>query len=142
MVRQMTDRKATNLVDKHLGARLRLRRLEMGMSQERLGEVLGITFQQVQKYEKGLNRIAASRLYEIASVLKVSVSAFFDGLVSEPPNPATGFAETGAPMRYDVPLTREAQIMVELLDHIHDEARRRMLMEFARNLATIDAASA
>lgn len=138
----MTDRKATNSVDKHLGARLRLRRLEMGMSQERLGEVLGITFQQVQKYEKGLNRIAASRLYEIASVLKVNVSAFFDGLVSDPPSPAIGFAETGAPMHYDVPLTREAQIMVELLDNIRDEARRRMLMEFARNLATIDAPGA
>ena len=66
-------------VDKHVGSRVRLRRMMLGMSQEKLGESLGVTFQQVQKYEKGTNRIGASRLQHIAIVLKVPVEFFFEG---------------------------------------------------------------
>lgn len=68
------------LVDAHIGSRLRLRRLMLGMSQEALGESLSVTFQQVQKYEKGTNRISASRLYYIASIFDVPLSYFFSGL--------------------------------------------------------------
>ncbi len=73
-------RKVANPIDIHVGSRVRMRRMMVGISQEKLGEALGLTFQQVQKYEKGLNRIGASRLYQIARVLVVPVSYFYDGL--------------------------------------------------------------
>lgn len=71
-------KKQPSSVDAHVGSRVRLRRMLIGMSQEKLGELLGLTFQQVQKYEKGANRIGASRLYEISHILGVPVSYFFD----------------------------------------------------------------
>ena len=76
----MSDERAANAVDKKVGQRVRSRRLEIGMSQERLAELLGVTFQQVQKYEKGVNRIAVSRLLDIAKSLEISACRFFDGL--------------------------------------------------------------
>jgi transcriptional regulator with XRE-family HTH domain len=72
-------KKAPNPIDKHVGSRVRMRRVLIGMSQEKLGEALGLTFQQVQKYEKGTNRIGASRLQQISTILAVPVSFFFDG---------------------------------------------------------------
>src|SRR3954451_16270686 len=71
--------KTANAIDKHVGSRLRMRRLMLGMSQEKLGEAFGLTFQQVQKYEKGMNRISASRLQQAAQILDVSVPFFFEG---------------------------------------------------------------
>ncbi len=76
-------KKAPNPIDQHVGSRVRIRRVLTGMSQEKLGEALGLTFQQVQKYEKGTNRIGASRLQHIASILGVAISFFFEGLPSE-----------------------------------------------------------
>ncbi|MGE0503726.1 MAG: helix-turn-helix domain-containing protein [Rhizobiaceae bacterium] len=72
------NKKKPNPIDVHVGSRIRLRRNMMGMSQERLGDKLGITFQQIQKYEKGTNRIGASRLQAISSILEVPVSFFFE----------------------------------------------------------------
>ena len=72
--------KEPNPVDKHVGSRVRMRRLMLGMSQEKLADGLGLTFQQVQKYEKGANRIGASRLQHLASILQVPVPFFFEGL--------------------------------------------------------------
>ena len=72
-------KKATNPIDRHVGSRVRMQRMMLGMSQEKLGEAIGLTFQQVQKYEKGTNRISASRLQHIAHVLNVPVAFFFDG---------------------------------------------------------------
>ena len=69
--------KLPNPVDVHVGSRIRLRRMMIGMSQEKLGERLGLTFQQVQKYEKGANRVGASRLYAISNILEVPVEFFF-----------------------------------------------------------------
>ncbi|WP_420431863.1 helix-turn-helix domain-containing protein [Hyphobacterium sp.] len=74
-----SPRSATD-VDAHVGSRVRVRRQYLGMSQERLGELLGITFQQVQKYERGANRIGASRLFDLARVLDVPIKYFFDGI--------------------------------------------------------------
>ena len=71
--------KTPNPIDKHVGSRLRMRRLMLGMSQEKLAEAFGLTFQQVQKYEKGANRMGASRLQQAAHILDVSVPFFFDG---------------------------------------------------------------
>lgn len=76
---EQTNQRSTNSIDWHVGSKLRLRRLELGMSQERLAEQLGITFQQVQKYERGTNRVGASRLHQIALVLQVPITFFFDG---------------------------------------------------------------
>lgn len=72
--------KSPDELDAHIGARVRLRRMTLGMSQEHLGKSIGLTFQQIQKYEKGLNRIGAGRLYRIAMVLTVPVEYFFEGL--------------------------------------------------------------
>src|SRR5436853_3636925 len=71
--------KTADPVDKHVGGRVRMRRMMLGMSQEKLGDGLGLTFQQVQKYEKGTNRISASRLQQSASILQVPVTFFFEG---------------------------------------------------------------
>src|SRR3954462_2508009 len=75
----MMAKKAPNPTDKHVGARVRMRRMMLSMSQEKLGDALSLTFQQVQKYEKGTNRIGASRLQQIAHFLQVPVSFFFEG---------------------------------------------------------------
>ncbi len=90
----MPSKKSPNPIDTHVGSRVRMRRMMLGMSQEKLGEHLGITFQQIQKYEKGTNRIGASRLQHIATVLQVPVSFFFEDAPATPEeaqNP--GFAE-------------------------------------------------
>jgi|SRR6516225_5921436 len=71
--------KAPNPIDQHVGSRVRMRRLMLAMSQEKLGFALGLTFQQVQKYEKGMNRIGASRLQQISHILQVPVAFFFEG---------------------------------------------------------------
>jgi len=95
----MMAKKAPNPIDKHVGSRVRMRRMMLGMSQEKLGNALNLTFQQVQKYEKGTNRIGASRLQQIANILQVPVSFFFEGApsigtssrhegMSEAPSPA------------------------------------------------------
>ncbi len=95
----MMAKKAPNPTDRHVGSRVRMRRMMLGMSQEKLGNALGLTFQQVQKYEKGTNRIGASRLQQISQVLQVPVSFFFEGApaagmgtrvegMSEAPSPA------------------------------------------------------
>src|SRR6201996_5200722 len=88
----MIAKKAPNPTDKHVGSRVRMRRMMLGMSQEKLGDALGLTFQQVQKYEKGTNRIGASRLQQISHILQVPVAFFFEGapaLHSQPDGPAT-----------------------------------------------------
>jgi transcriptional regulator with XRE-family HTH domain len=88
----------TNRVDVHVGQKVRLRRAFLNMSQEKLGEALGVTFQQIQKYERGVNRIGAGRLFFIAEVLEVPVSFFYEGLIT-----ATGAmpGETGQERYFD-----------------------------------------
>jgi len=88
----MANKKQPNPIDIHVGSRVRLRRMMLGMSQEKLGESLGITFQQIQKYEKGTNRIGASRLQHIARVLTVPVAFFFEDAPGGEPQ-AEGLAE-------------------------------------------------
>src|SRR6266478_6568321 len=78
--------KAPNPVDKYVGSRVRMRRIMLGMSQEKLGDALGLTFQQVQKYEKGTNRMGASRLQHISQILQVPVPFFFEGVPGQSKN--------------------------------------------------------
>ena len=85
--------KKPNPVDQHVGSRVRLRRMLLGMSQERLGQSIGITFQQVQKYEKGVNRIGASRLFQISEILDVPVQFFFEEAPHVDGRRAPGMAE-------------------------------------------------
>src|SRR3954466_13920542 len=85
-------KKAPNPIDKHVGSRVRMRRMMLGMSQEKLGDALSLTFQQEQKYEKGTNRIGASRLQQIAHFLQVPVSFFFVGAPDLAPG-AAGMTE-------------------------------------------------
>lgn len=80
----MKSVRAATDVDAHVGARIRLRRMLIGMSQEKLGDSLGVTFQQIQKYERGANRISASKLYEVSRVLGVQVQHFYDGVETDP----------------------------------------------------------
>ncbi|HBF30491.1 helix-turn-helix transcriptional regulator [Rhizobium sp.] len=79
----LENKKKPNPIDIHVGSRIRLRRTMLGMSQEKLGEALGITFQQIQKYEKGTNRVGASRLQNISTILNVPVSFFFEDAPGE-----------------------------------------------------------
>src|ERR1043166_6180006 len=89
-------KKAPNPIDKHVGSRVRMRRMMLGMSQEKLGNALGLTFQQVQKYEKGANRIGASRLQQLSLILQVPVSFFFDGAPTPTGGPS-GLGEAPSP---------------------------------------------
>lgn len=87
------NKKKPNPIDMHVGSRIRLRRNMLGLSQEKLGENLGITFQQIQKYEKGTNRVGASRLQAISSILNVPVSFFFEDAPGSGSSGGDGFAE-------------------------------------------------
>jgi transcriptional regulator with XRE-family HTH domain len=86
----MTKRSEKNPMDAHVGSRIRMRRMMIGMSQSGLGDALGLTFQQVQKYEKGTNRVGASRLQHMSQILQVPVSFFFEGLVPDGASEAGG----------------------------------------------------
>src|SRR5580693_5306233 len=91
-------KKAPNPIDKHVGSRVRMRRMMLGMSQEKLGDALSLTFQQVQKYEKGTNRIGASRLHHISHILQVPAACFFDGAQHLAGTPAAaGFEDAPSP---------------------------------------------
>ena len=125
-------------IDVHVGSRVRLRRNMLGLSQEKLGEAIGLTFQQVQKYERGANRIGASRLMELSSVLDVPVSFFFDETdpVRAPAIPM-GFEETpqegfdSDPMR-----KRETVELIGAYYEIEDNSVRRRLFDLAKALVT------
>jgi len=135
----------SNPVDVHVGGRVRLRRMLLGMSQEKLGENLGLTFQQVQKYEKGANRIGASRLFELARILGVGVQYFFEDL-SPASNTAiasmSGFRETtGDDHLVEFLNSREGIELNRAFLRIDDPKARRAILELVRSLADLDQAS-
>ena len=120
-------------VDMHVGWRVRLRRTSLGMSQEKLGEAIGLTFQQVQKYERGTNRIGSSRLYELSRVLDVPVGFFFEDF-ADSRDPA-GLSEAPA-ARYDAAaIGRDLMELLALYQRILDPAMRQRLLELARAVA-------
>lgn len=126
-----------NPVDIHVGSRVRLRRMLLGMSQEKLGEHLGLTFQQIQKYEKGVNRIGASRLFDLAQVLGVPVQFFYDEAPQSHDNGmAPGFADRPAES-YVVEFlsTREGLELNKSFVRITDPRVRRSIVELVRSLA-------
>ena len=127
-----------NPVDLHVGARIRMRRKILGVSQERLAEDLGLTFQQIQKYERGANRVSASKLYEIAKSLQSSVGYFFEGLAD---TTGEGVAESGEPFVHDFLMTSEGLELAGLFPKIVRPKVRRRILELVRSMAEEDAAS-
>ena len=128
-------KKAPNPIDKHVGSRVRMRRMMLGMSQEKLGDSLGLTFQQVQKYEKGSNRIGASRLQQISLILQVPVSFFFEG-APPPPGGATGFGEAPSPGYVtDVLSTQDGLTLVKAFSRIENVKLRRRIVELVEEMA-------
>ena len=115
-------------VDRHVGLRIRMRRKEIGVSQERLAESLGITFQQVQKYERGANRVSASKLWEIAQALKTSVTYFYEGLGDEPIHATSQDAQ-------DFMLTNEGLELMAAFPRIEKTSLRRKLVDLVRAVA-------
>jgi transcriptional regulator with XRE-family HTH domain len=129
--------KAPNEIDRLVGSRVRVRRMLIGMSQEQLGEALGITVPQVQKYEKGMNRIGASRLYKIAGVLNVPITYFFE------PHDGAAAAAIEEQDRLDPSLfaDRETIAIAIAFNRITSPDVRRALLDLARAAASLDAAS-
>jgi transcriptional regulator with XRE-family HTH domain len=127
-------KKQANPVDAHVGHRVRLRRMLIGMSQERLGELLGLTFQQVQKYEKGINRIGAGRLFEVAGILGVPVSFFYED--AEANGPSSGFSEAGEPPPVMEFLASGEGLQLSLaFMRIKDTKVRRRILDLVRSLS-------
>lgn len=129
-----------NPLDLHVGSRVRLQRMLLGMSQEKLGEQLGLTFQQIQKYEKGINRIGASRLYELAKVLGVSVQFFYEDAPGEysdkRPSTTAGFSERPADSYVvDFLSSREGIELNKAFVKITDPKVRRSIVDLVRTLA-------
>jgi transcriptional regulator with XRE-family HTH domain len=118
-------------VDRHVGLRIRMRRKEIGVSQERLAEALGITFQQVQKYERGANRVSASKLWEIARALKTNVTYFYEGLNEHDTTPSDQGAQ-------DFMLTSEGLELMASFPRIPRPGLRRKLVDLVRAVADED----
>ena len=132
-------RKKEQTIDAHIGARVRLRRLMLGMSQESLGGQLSLTFQQIQKYEKGVNRISASRLYALARALSVPVNYFFEGL-SNPDLPSDydslQEANTASPYLDFVSSGEGVQLNKAFLK-IEDDVTRRKILAIVEDIARV-----
>jgi transcriptional regulator with XRE-family HTH domain len=131
----MTDSKLPSGIDRVVGQRIRWRRRELKLTQERLGELLELTFQQVQKYEKGVNRVSAGRLYEIAGVLGVPINYFFEGaeefLEAEPAEFAEDEDEPHAPV-----MTPEMLELISAFQKIEDVSLRKSLLNTVRAAAS------
>lgn len=135
----MSDKKKTpNPIDVHVGSRIRLRRTMLGMSQEKLGESLGITFQQVQKYEKGTNRVGASRLQNIARILNVPAAFFFEDAPGENVE-AGGLAESSTSYVVNFLSSSEGLQLNRAFVKISDPKVRRRIIDLVRALANEDA---
>lgn len=132
------NRKAPNPIDIHVGSRVRLRRVLIGMSQEKLGEQLGITFQQVQKYEKGTNRIGASRLFQISRILGVPVAFFYEDMPEEEGS-GSGLSESKSD-RYVVEFisSTEGLHLNKAFQRIEDPKVRRKVVELVQALGNAE----
>jgi transcriptional regulator with XRE-family HTH domain len=129
-------------IDVHVGSRIRLRRTLLGMSQERLGEALGLTFQQVQKYERGVNRVGASRLFDLSRVLDVPISFFFDDMPEsltsayggQAGRRAVGYSESHDGFTDDALNRRETLELVRAYYRINDPAVRKRVFDLIKSM--------
>ena len=134
-------------IDVHVGTRIRLRRTLLGMSQERLGEALGLTFQQVQKYERGVNRVGASRLFDLSRVLDVPISFFFDDMPdalaanygTQPARRVARFAEQQEGFGDDSLNRRETLELVRAYYRITDPSLRKRVFELIKSMGPQEA---
>lgn len=136
MTYEPTEGRRSNAVDAHVGERVRMRRKLLGVSQDQLADSLGLTFQQVQKYERGANRISASKLFHIAEILNVDVSYFFDGL----PDPIDGGEVDGAVAHVHEVMqaflqTSEGVELAEIFPRISNGKVRRQILDLVRTMA-------
>lgn len=135
-------KKNPNPIDVHVGSRVRMRRMLVGLSQEKLGERLGLTFQQVQKYEKGSNRVSASRLYQMAQILGVPVQFFFEELPEQAKGSfgsASGFAESAQEtLIMDFINSSEGLQLNKAFSEISDAAVRRKVVDLVKAVAGQD----
>ena len=130
-------KKVPNPTDKHVGSRVRMRRMMLSMSQEKLGDALSLTFQQVQKYEKGTNRIGASRLQQISNILQVPVSFFFEGAPDS--GGASGFSDAPSPTYVsDFLATSDGLALTRAFMRIEDAKLRRKIVDLVEQIAGED----
>lgn len=130
-------KKQPSSIDAHVGSRVRLRRMLIGMSQEKLGELLGLTFQQVQKYEKGANRIGASRLYDISTILNVPVQYFFEELPQATNNGLNGHGMSEPdrePFVMDFVSSTEGLQLIRSYTKVTDPRVRKRILELVKSL--------
>ena len=130
-------KKAPNPIDRHVGSRVRMRRMMLGMSQEKLGDALGLTFQQVQKYEKGTNRIGASRLQQISHILQVPVAFFFEGAPHVPGLPGSVEMDPAPSPAYvaDFLATSDGLSLTKAFMRIPDAKLRRRIVDLVQQIA-------
>ncbi len=130
-------------VDVHVGSRVRLRRTMLGMSQEKLGEAVGLTFQQIQKYERGANRIGCSRIYQFSSILGVPVAFFFQDMPAEALGAsqkpvAAGMSDHDQSTLEDDPLSRQETLeLVRAYYRIQDDGVRKRVFDLMRSMANL-----
>ena len=135
-------KKAPNPIDKHVGSRVRMRRMMLGMSQEKLGDALELTFQQVQKYEKGTNRIGASRLQQISHILQVPVAFFFEGAPHFPGGGRAGLEDAPSPTYVsDFLATSDGLSLTKAFMRIPDAKLRRRIVDLVQQIAGEDTES-
>ena len=130
-----TKSRGTNEFDSHVGRRLRAARTLAGMSQTRLGQAVGLTFQQIQKYEKGVNRIGASRLQQFAALLNVPPSYFFEGQQTEQPTPSQATVDEIDPNLIGAVSQRQAMELVRNFSRIDSKSLRRHIFDLVKAAA-------
>ena len=133
---RLEDGQGPHPVDRHVGLHIRMRRKALGISQERLAEALGLTFQQVQKYERGANRVSASKLWEIARALQTNVAYFYEGLEEETPAPGGGFMAATA---QEFLLTPEGMELAASFPRVRRPGLRRKVLDLVRAMADMEA---
>ena len=131
-------KKLPNPTDKHVGSRVRMRRMMLGMSQDKLGDALSLTFQQVQKYEKGTNRIGASRLQQIAHFLQVPVSFFFEGAPGLPSGNGNAGEAPSPSYVSDFLATSDGLALTKAFMQIKDPKLRRRIVDLVSQIAGED----
>jgi transcriptional regulator with XRE-family HTH domain len=134
----LNESRLPNPIDLHVGARIRLRRRMQGVSQEKLADALGLTFQQVQKYERGANRVSASKLYEIATALRSPISYFFDGLADPAGDQRTDGRPSDEQTVHAFLMTAEGLELAKLFPGLARGRVRRRFLDLMRALAGVD----
>jgi transcriptional regulator with XRE-family HTH domain len=132
------DKKVPNPIDKHVGSRVRMRRMMLSMSQEKLGGALGLTFQQVQKYEKGTNRIGAGRLQHISHILQVPVSFLFEGAPTLHPHQDSANAAPSPSYVSDFLATSDGLALTKAFMRIKEPRLRHRIVDLVEEIAERD----